>query len=134
MEAALGGSGARIVDNPDYATGLASSLKAGIGALPPDAAALVESLLDHLVRGARVAVLAEDRELSPNEAATILGLSRPLVVHRMETGDLPFRYVGAHRRTRLRDVLALKARLDAQQTAVDALAGETETLMRDHGL
>lgn len=38
VAAALNGSGARIIDNPDYRTGLASSLKAGIGALPPDTA------------------------------------------------------------------------------------------------
>lgn len=34
---ALAGAGARIIDNADYATGLASSLKAGVAALPPDA-------------------------------------------------------------------------------------------------
>ena len=56
------------------------------------------------MRGEKVAVLAEDREVSPNEAAAILGMSRPLVVHRMDVGDLPFRYVGKHRRAKLRDV------------------------------
>jgi len=39
-----------------------------------------------------VAVLAEDQELSPNGAADVPGISRPLVVHRMDIGDLPFRY------------------------------------------
>ena len=52
--------------------------------LPPDAAALIETLLAHLLDGERVAVLIEDQELSPNEAASILGVSRPLVAHRME--------------------------------------------------
>src|SRR5689334_21487252 len=68
------------------------------------AAAAVDAVLTHLLQGDRVAVLTEDQELSPNEAADILGISRPLVVHRMEVGDLPFRYVGKHRRTRLKDV------------------------------
>ncbi|WP_346016208.1 hypothetical protein [Bradyrhizobium sp. C-145] len=54
------------------------------------------------------AVLAEDQELSPNDVADILGISRPLVVHRMDIGDLPFRYVGKHRRTKLKDALTLK--------------------------
>jgi excisionase family DNA binding protein len=102
--------------------------------LPPQAAALVGSLLDHLMRGERIAILTEDQELTPNEAAAILGISRPLVVHRMDVGDLPFRYVGKHRRTKLKDVLALKARIDAQQAALDALAENTELLMRDYGL
>jgi hypothetical protein len=76
--------------------------------LPPEAASLIEALLGHLSQGERVAVLIEAQELSPNEAASILGVSRPLVVHRMDVGDLPFRYVGKHRRSTLRDVLRAK--------------------------
>ncbi len=101
--------------------------------LPPDAAALIEALLGHLLEGDRVAVLTEDRELSPNDAAGILGISRPLVVHRMEIGELPFRYVGKHRRARLKDVLALKTRIDAQRAAMEALADDAEDLKRHHG-
>jgi len=71
--------------------------------LPRAAAALLETALGHLLQGERVAILAEDQELSPNDAADILGISRPLVVHRMDGGDLPFRYVGKHRRTKLKD-------------------------------
>jgi len=102
--------------------------------LPPDAAMLLEDVLGHLLRGERIAVLAEDQELSPNDAASILGLSRPSVVHRMDVGDLPFHYVGKHRRARLKDVLALKSKVDMQQVALNALAQETEALMRDYGL
>ncbi len=102
--------------------------------LPPKAATLLQAALGHLLRGERVAVLTEDQELSPNDTAEILGISRPLVVHRMDIGDLPFRYVGKHRRTKLRDVLALKTKIDAQQAALDALAENTETLIRDYGL
>jgi len=102
--------------------------------LAPHAAMLLEDVLGHLLRGERVAVLAEDQELSPNDAATILGLSRPSVVHRMDVGDLPFHYVGKHRRARLKDVLALKSKVDMQQVALNALAQETEALMRDYGL
>ncbi len=102
--------------------------------LPPKAAALLETALGHLLQGERVAVLAEDQELSPNDAADILGLSRPLVVHRMDVGDLPFRYVGKHRRTKLKDVLALKLKIDAQRSAMEALADDAEDLRRRHGV
>jgi hypothetical protein len=102
--------------------------------LPPTAAALLEIALGHLLQGERVAILAEDQELSPNDAADILGISRPLVVHRMDVGDLPFRYVGKHRRTKLKDVLALKTRLEAQQAAMEALAEDAEDLRRRHGV
>lgn len=84
--------------------------------------------------GKRVAVLAEEQELSPAEASSILGISRPLVVLRMDRGDLPFRYVGKHRRSRLGDVLALKAKLDVRQAGLDLLAKDTEALIREHAL
>lgn len=101
--------------------------------LPPDATALIEALLGHLLDGDRVAVLTEDQELSPNDAAGILGVSRPLVVHRMDVGDLPFRYVGKHRRATLRDVLELKAKIDAQRAAMTALADDAEDLQQRCG-
>ena len=102
--------------------------------LPPKAAALLEAALGRLLQGERVAVLAEDQELSPNDAAEILGISRPLVVHRMDLGDLPFRYVGRHRRTKLKDVLALKAKMDAQRKAMEALAEDAEDLRQSYGV
>jgi hypothetical protein len=102
--------------------------------LPPKAAALLEAALGSLLQGERVAVLAEDQELSPNDAADILGISRPLVVHRMDVGDLPFRYVGKHRRAKLKDVLALKADMDAQQAAMEALAEDAEDLRQRYGV
>ncbi|MGJ5178571.1 DNA-binding protein [Bradyrhizobium oligotrophicum] len=101
--------------------------------LPANAAALLETALGHLVQGERVAILAENQELSPNDAADILGISRPLVVHRMDVGDLPFRYVGKHRRAKLKDVLALKSRIEAQQAAMEALAEDADDLER-HGV
>ena len=102
--------------------------------LPPKAAALLETALGHLLQGERVAVLAEDQELSPNDAAYILGISRPLVVHRMDIGDLPFRYVGKHRRTKLKDVLALKSKIDVQHAAMEALAEDAEDLRLRYGV
>lgn len=102
--------------------------------LPPEAASLIEALLGHLSQGERVAVLTEDRELSPNDASSILGISRPLVVHRMDVGDLPFRYVGKHRRATLRDILALKAKIDAQRAAMEALSEDAEDLKQRYGV
>jgi hypothetical protein len=102
-------------------------------ALPLAAIGVVEALLARLLSGERVAVLAEDQELSPTDASAILGISRPLVVHRMDVGDLPFRYVGKHRRALLKDVLALKTKLDAQRSAMEALAEDAEDLRVRYG-
>lgn len=56
-----------------------------------------------------VAIVPVDRELSPADAGKILGISRPMVVRKMDAGDLPFRYEGKHRRCKLEHVLQIKA-------------------------
>jgi hypothetical protein len=102
--------------------------------LPSKAAALLEAALERLLQGERVAVLCEDIEISPNDAAEILGMSRPLVVHRMDVGDLPFRYVGKHRRAKLKDVLAFKEKVDAQRAAMKNLTELGEELWEQYGV
>ena len=52
----------------------------------------------------------------------------------MDVADLPFRYVGKHRRTKLKEILALKSRIDARQAAMEALAEDAEDLRRRHGV
>lgn len=103
-------------------------------ALSGAAVAIVRDVLAKLAEGQRVTLLREDAELSPEQAAKTLGISRPLVVQRMTAGRLKFRYVGAHRRCRLSDVLRLKADEAARQRALDDLAADTEELMATHGL
>lgn len=90
--------------------------------LPPALARAAYRLVDRAKAGSRVAVLEEEHEVSPNDAARILGISRPLVVRRMDSGELPFRYEGSHRRCKLRDVLALKEREERRQRAMGMLA------------
>lgn len=102
--------------------------------LPPHVAALVASLLTRLQGGERIAIVSQEQDISVEEASAILGLPGPLVMHRMNTGDLPSHYDGDERRVRIKDVVALKRKVDLTQTALDELAQETESLIRDHGL
>ncbi len=102
--------------------------------LPRAAFSVIQEAVDRLLKGERLAMVSENQEVSPTEASTILGISRPLVVLRMETGDLPFRYVGKHRRARMKDVVELKGRLDIQPVALDALAADSEDLTVERGL
>jgi excisionase family DNA binding protein len=67
-------------------------------------------------------------ELSPEQAGRILGISRPLVVRRMDDGRLPFTYVGAHRRCSLEDVLRLKVQEEKQAEALRELGEGIEDL------
>lgn len=91
-------------------------------------------LLDRLASSDSVTVLAADAEVTPEDAANILGMSRPLVRRRMDLGLLPFRRVGAHRRIRLADVLAFRAAQAGTDAALEALAADTEELELTYGL
>lgn len=97
------------------------------------ATGIIADLLEMASASEAVALLTDDAEISPEDAAAILGISRPLVRRRMDVGDLPFRRVGAHRRLRLADVLALKRRETPVRAALEELRADTEDLMA-HGL
>jgi len=83
---------------------------------------LVRELTNVVLRHPGVVIAPLGRELSPDAAGKLLGISRPLVVRRMDDGRLPFRYEGKHRRCKLEDVLNLKAAEARQTTALRALA------------
>jgi excisionase family DNA binding protein len=103
-------------------------------ALPTSALPALADLLDRLSTADGVTVLTDDAEVTPEDAAGILGISRPLVRRRMDAGILPFRRVGSHRRIRLADVLALRAREEPVRKALEALAADSEDLERTYGL
>lgn len=67
-------------------------------------------------------------EVSPEQAANILGISRPIVDQRMDAGKLPFRGVGAQCRILLSDVLLLKEDEDRRRKSAAALGADTEDL------
>jgi excisionase family DNA binding protein len=102
-------------------------------ALPSAAAGIIGDILAKLSEVDEVAVLAGDPEVSPEDAAAILGISRPLVRRRMDAGMVPFRRVGAHRRLKLSDVLDLKRREAPVRAALDELQADTDELTA-HGL
>jgi excisionase family DNA binding protein len=102
-------------------------------ALPSSVTEIIKSLLEQISKSDEVALLADDAEVSPEDAAAILGISRPLVRRRMDAGLLPFRRVGAHRRLRLSDLLDLKRREAPVRAALDELQADTDELTA-HGL
>jgi excisionase family DNA binding protein len=58
--------------------------------------------------GKEFLLFEEDDEVSPEKAAEMLGISRPTLLKKLEAGEIPFRYVGSHRRLLIGEVLAYK--------------------------
>ncbi len=76
--------------------------------LPAPVGALLLKILEDMAAGNLVAVLRKDAELTTQQAADILNVSRPFLIGPLEQGALPFRKFGTHRRTRIADVLRYK--------------------------
>ena len=91
-------------------------------------AEMVERLLRMGLESGGVAIAPIARDISPEQAGKILGVSRPLIVQRMDDGRLPFHFVGSHRRCSLRDVLKLKEAEDPVNEALAQLYEEHEAL------
>ncbi|HEX4183737.1 MAG TPA: 3,4-dihydroxy-2-butanone-4-phosphate synthase, partial [Caulobacteraceae bacterium] len=83
--------------------------------LPRPAFRLLVEVLSQMARGNVVAVTPIQADLTTQQAAELLGVSRPHLVKLLESGRLPFRKVGAHRRVRFEDLAAYRAGAEAQQ-------------------
>ena len=74
-------------------------------------------------------MISPEQELSAQEAAGRLGVSRPYLMNLLRKGLIAYRMVGTHHRIRVEDLLAYqRAQAPRRRAAIDALARETEAL------
>ncbi len=97
--------------------------------LPPKALRFVADLLGLMGQRQPVTLVPQKHELSTQEAASFLNVSRPFVVKQIESGRLACRKVGRHRRVLFEDLLAYQQSLRHEtEAALQALADQGQEL------
>lgn len=101
--------------------------------VPPAALKLIGQLLGAMSEGRPIVLMPTEQELTTVEVANFLNVSRPFVIKEIDSGRLPHRKVGSHRRVALEDLLAYAQKMRATQaSALDRMAINAHELGLDY--
>ena len=97
--------------------------------VPASALRLFLHLLTEMSQGNAVTLIPTHAELTTQQAADLLNVSRPYMVKLLDEGKLPCRTVGKYRRVRFADLMAFKRKDDEARTKIlDQLTVEAQEL------
>jgi len=97
--------------------------------LPRAVVGLLMRILTEMAEGNAVTLMPIHAELTTQQAASILGVSRPFLIKQMKEKKIPYRQIGTHRRVRFQDLMEYKNRIDASRAKVlEELAAQAQEL------
>lgn len=98
-------------------------------ALPKAATRLLSHILAEMAHGNAVTIMPIHAELTTQEAADYLNVSRPFLIRMLERGEIKFHMVGTHRRIRFEDLRDYKnAKAAESERHMDELAKQAQDL------
>lgn len=99
--------------------------------LPREAVELLATVLSHMAAGRAVSIVPEHAELTTQQAADMLNVSRPFLIGLLEAGEIDYRKVGTHRRIRAQSLLEYQRQDDRKRRKA---ADELTALNQEMGL
>ena len=110
-----------------------SKNQAPILELPPKALRFFADLLGAMSQRQPVSLIPQKHELTTQEAAAFLNVSRPFVVKQLEEGKIPFRKVGRHRRVEFEQLVKYQESLRRDtDSALQDLADQAQALKQGY--
>lgn len=106
---------AQILEQAQHSVQMGAGHTQELFELPTSAARLLLRILSEMANGNAVTMVPVHAELSTQEAASLLNVSRPHLVNLLEQGEIAYHKVGAHRRVRAQDVLDYQQRRTVAQ-------------------
>jgi excisionase family DNA binding protein len=85
--------------------------------IPASAVKMLVGILDEMGRGNTVKVIPVHAELTTQEAADMLSISRPSLIQLLDEGKVEYRKIGTHRRVRFESLIAYKRRVHGERLA-----------------
>jgi len=97
--------------------------------IPVSAFKFLNTIMQHMAQGKAISIIPSSAEITTQQAAEMLNMSRPHVVKLLEEGELPFHKVGTHRRIKLKDLEKYRARMEKErEEALTELAKQAQEL------
>ena len=119
----------KLVGHPDRVTLHFAEGDREVVELPSAAVRLLVDLLNEMAQGNAVSFIPTHAELTTQQAADLINVSRGFLVKLLERQEIPHRKVGTHRRVLFSDLKAYEARTRrARSAALDELAAESQAL------
>jgi excisionase family DNA binding protein len=85
--------------------------------LPASAFEALKAVVTGMAQGMAMTLIPSGHELTTQQAADLLRISRPSVIRLLENGTIPFHKVGTHRRIDVEDLLRYRAERNEQRRA-----------------
>lgn len=123
----------------DFSKNIKTSRKTGIKikvqetgelmTIPKKAMELLFFIVQNMSEGKSISLIPSDSELSSQQAADMLNVSRPHLVKLLAAGNIPFRMVGSHRRILLQDLISYEKKIVLErEKQLDFLANQAQNL------